>query len=205
MSKIKYYAVKIGRQTGIFSSWAECEAQVKGYPGAKFKSFGMQELAEEYLGITTESTVTPEATPETNIDGPYAFVDGSFNPHTNTYGYGGFLRENGQEHILQGSGSDVEKAKIRNVAGEIDGAVAAVKKALEIGLEKLNIYYDYQGIESWAVLDWKRNNPFTIEYSDFMQDAMQKINIVFIKVKGHTGVEGNERADVLAKAAVGVQ
>ena len=188
MAKNKFYAVKCGHETGIFKTWAECEAQVKGYAKVPLETYNL---------TTTETVEEPK--------GPYAFVDGSFNPNTNVYGYGGFLRADGQEYILQGSGNDSEKAKIRNVAGEIDGAVAAVKCALDLGLEELSIYYDYQGIESWAVLDWKRNNKFTHEYAEYMQEAMQKINIIFIKVKGHTGVEGNERADVLAKAAVGVQ
>ena len=203
MAKNKFYAVKCGHETGIFKTWAECEAQVKGYPNAQFKSFGLEELAQEYLDGTVPKNKPSETVEEPK--GPYAFVDGSFNPNTNVYGYGGFLRANGNEYVLQGSGNDSEKAKIRNVAGEIDGAVAAVKCALDLGLEELSIYYDYQGIESWAVLDWKRNNEFTHEYAEYMQEAMQKINIIFIKVKGHTGVEGNERADVLAKAAVGVQ
>ncbi|MBR6849825.1 MAG: RNase H1/viroplasmin domain-containing protein, partial [Lachnospiraceae bacterium] len=38
----KYYAVKVGLAPGIYQSWAECEAQVKGYPGALFKSFASE-------------------------------------------------------------------------------------------------------------------------------------------------------------------
>ena len=41
----KFYAVKQGRQTGIFSSWKECEAQVKGFKGAIYKSFASKEEA----------------------------------------------------------------------------------------------------------------------------------------------------------------
>jgi ribonuclease HI len=37
-----------------------------------------------------------------------------------------------------------------------------------------------------------------------MQEAGQKIVITFQKVKGHSGVEGNEEADRLAKEAVGL-
>ena len=35
----KYYAVRSGRKTGVFLSWAECEEQVKGFSGAEYKSF----------------------------------------------------------------------------------------------------------------------------------------------------------------------
>ncbi|MFR2592566.1 MAG: viroplasmin family protein [Butyribacter sp.] len=35
----KFYAVKEGRSTGVFASWAECKKQVDGYSGAKYKKF----------------------------------------------------------------------------------------------------------------------------------------------------------------------
>ncbi|MCD8108786.1 MAG: RNase H1/viroplasmin domain-containing protein [Clostridiales bacterium] len=47
--KKKFYAVKKGRKTGIFLSWAECERQVKGFPKAEYKSFTVREDAENYL------------------------------------------------------------------------------------------------------------------------------------------------------------
>ncbi|KII93313.1 hypothetical protein PLICRDRAFT_151900 [Plicaturopsis crispa FD-325 SS-3] len=34
-----FYAVNKGRATGVFMTWDECEAQIKGFPGAKFKKF----------------------------------------------------------------------------------------------------------------------------------------------------------------------
>ncbi len=44
--KPKYYVVWKGREPGIYTSWAECQAQVKGFPGAEFKSFPTREMAE---------------------------------------------------------------------------------------------------------------------------------------------------------------
>ncbi len=46
MGKQKYYVVWKGRKTGIFTTWVECEAQVKGYVGAEYKSFGSLTEAE---------------------------------------------------------------------------------------------------------------------------------------------------------------
>jgi ribonuclease HI len=46
MSKQKFYVVWKGRQTGIFNSWSECEAQVKGFTDAEFKAFGSRQEAE---------------------------------------------------------------------------------------------------------------------------------------------------------------
>jgi ribonuclease HI len=39
LAKSKYYVVWEGRQPGIYSTWAECQAQTNGFPQAKFKSF----------------------------------------------------------------------------------------------------------------------------------------------------------------------
>ena len=47
MAKIKFYVVWKGRQTGVYTTWAECQAQTNGYPQAVFKSFETRELAEK--------------------------------------------------------------------------------------------------------------------------------------------------------------
>lgn len=45
----KYYAVAKGRNIGIYTSWEECEKQVKRYPGAIYKSFKTKKEAQEYI------------------------------------------------------------------------------------------------------------------------------------------------------------
>jgi ribonuclease HI len=46
MPKQKYYVVWRGRRTGVFHSWADCEAAISGFPGAQFKSFESRTEAE---------------------------------------------------------------------------------------------------------------------------------------------------------------
>ena len=80
--------------------------------------------------------------------------------------------------------------------------MAAVKEAVAMGLTDLTIYYDYMGIEMWATGAWKRNKQGTIAYYDFIQSVNDKISLHFVKVKGHSGVEGNEEADRCDKVSV---
>lgn len=47
--KPAFYAVAKGRQTGIFSSWPECESQVKGFVGAVHKKFPSRSQAQDFL------------------------------------------------------------------------------------------------------------------------------------------------------------
>lgn len=46
-TKQKYYVVWEGVTPGIYKTWAECLAQVKGYPNARYKSFPSRAEAEE--------------------------------------------------------------------------------------------------------------------------------------------------------------
>ncbi len=51
MAPAKYYVVWKGRRTGVFSSWAECEKQVKGFVGAQYKAFAsLREANEAFRG-----------------------------------------------------------------------------------------------------------------------------------------------------------
>lgn len=204
----KYYAVKKGKVPGIYLSWNDCKAMVDGYQGAVYKSFKTIEEAEKF--ITGEKIISGMKASGKNTSesgetcSTYAFVDGSFNKGTHTYGYGGFLVTDNEKYVLQGADNDAEMATMRNVAGEIKGAEAAVKKAIELGIKELVIYYDYMGIEMWATGAWKRNKAGTIAYHDYIMSVREQIKLTFVKVKGHSGVEGNEEADKLAKQAVGI-
>lgn len=47
MAKKKYYTVWVGNTPGVYDSWDECQKQIKGFNGAKFKSFESKEEAEK--------------------------------------------------------------------------------------------------------------------------------------------------------------
>lgn len=52
MANNKFYAVRVGRNTGIFNTWDECQKNVTGFKGAVYKSFLTIEEANDFLGGT---------------------------------------------------------------------------------------------------------------------------------------------------------
>lgn len=45
----KYYVIREGSKTGIFTSWDECKEFVVGVKNARYKAFPTKEAAEEAL------------------------------------------------------------------------------------------------------------------------------------------------------------
>ena len=223
MSK-KYYAVKVGKVTGVFETWEECEASVKGYPGALYKSFKSEAEAYAYMGWSgqqltfdnmhevqgQEGPLSNEQTPDEDM--PYsntvkavAYVDGSYNEETTEFGYGVVMFYKGEKLLMKGSSKDADLVDMRNVAGEIQGAMKAMEFAVDNKISTITIYHDYLGISKWCSGEWKANKKGTKAYKKFYDQCKKQVSIIFEKVDAHTGDKYNEMADDLAKEAVGIK
>lgn len=196
MSK-KVYAVKKGRETGIFMDWDTCKKQVDGFAGAEYKSFADANEALIYLGLADDKI--------DDFAGVKAYVDGSFDQTSNRFSCGVVIIKDADNPItLNQAFEDEAAATHRNVAGEVMGSRMAIQYCLDNGIDELRIYHDYEGISKWANNEWKANHALTQDYKLFVSEARLKMKIEFVKVKAHTGNKYNELADKLAKEALGI-
>lgn len=195
-----YYAVKTGKKVGVYETWAECQVQVTGFSGAKYKKFGTFEEALDF--IEDEGDFLRPDSDNIKDNEIIAYVDGSFCIKTRTYSYGVVIISNEGKETYNGRENNKELTEMRNVSGEIKGAMIAMEKAIEKKKNILYLYFDYTGIEHWAKGDWKTNKNGTRLYKEFYDSIKDKLQVVFIKVRAHTGVEYNEEADRLAKEAI---
>ncbi|PPE04087.1 viroplasmin family protein [Williamsoniiplasma lucivorax] len=195
----KFYAVKVGRKTGVFQQWSEAEQQVKGFPNAVFKAFKTSQEAWDFVQAKTMGN--GKIIMVKSKDSAVAYTDGSFDPLTNTYSYGTVLLWN--DHVIKMSQrfDDQEIAALRNVAGELEGAKKAMKFAQLNKIKELVIHHDYAGVAKWATGEWKANLLFTQEYAAFTQEIQKDVKLSFVWVKGHSGDYYNEMADQLANKA----
>jgi ribonuclease HI len=189
----KVYAVRIGRKPGIYSTWNECKAQTMGFPGAKFKGFESMDAALEFMGATQKEKPKAEAV---------AYVDGSYYKGRGAYGV--VLFHNDTEIALSGLVSDPAFNSMNNVGGEVKGSEAAITYCISHGIKSLEIVHDYEGVASWATGDWKTNLAGTKAYKAFCDQAREKLDFSFRKVKSHSGDKLNDKADMLAKRQLGL-
>ena len=202
--KKKYYAVRKGRVTGILNSWDECKRSVIGFTGAEYKGFTDYEEARIYLdgGMAAKRDV-PDM--ENLQDGEaVAYVDGSYNVKTKVFSFGAVLFTKDGAKQAAKAFDDPELAAMRNVAGEILGAMYAMNYCVKTGIKRLALYYDYEGIEKWCTGAWKANKAGTAAYKSFYDGIKDDMEVIFVKVKGHSGDKYNDVVDVLAKKAAGV-
>ena len=133
-----------------------------------------------------------------------AYVDGSYNVATGEFSYGVVMFHNGQEHRFNKKFNEPGLASMRNVAGEIKGAEAAMEYAYKNGMSTLTIYHDYEGIAKWPLKEWAANKEGTKAYQEFYNNIKKYVDVRFVKVKGHSGDKYNDVADMLAKEALGI-
>lgn len=216
MSKKKYYAVKVGKKTGIYDTWEDCQKQVIGYSGAEYKSFKDKELAKKFMSSSSLSEVKEYKTKEVEAiklskkkDTVSVYTDGSWaNKEDGGKMYaGGFLIiENGEIVDRKCVNGDEEAlAELRNVAGEMQATVRAIHYVSKNmpRIKNMFVFVDYIGLMHWSIPvklgGWKRKNIHTQKYGEYLEKIKKCINIEFIHVKGHNKDRFNEEADRLAE------
>ncbi len=218
MAKKKYYAVRKGVTPGLYRSWPETEAQVKGFAGAEFKGFVSEDAArawlegveEQQIRTKKKDTVTPLPTVK---DGEIVvYTDGGAINNPGPGGYGAVLLRGDHERELYGG-----YRRTTNNRMELMACIAALS---ELGTckEKITLYSDSSYVvngmtKGWA-RKWKRNGWVKSDGQpvlnvDLWQDLLQLVedlNVVFHWVRGHAGNPYNERCDKLAtRSAVGTK
>ena len=235
MSK-KFYAVKVGKKPGVYTTWDECKEQVNKFPGSIYKSFKTLEEAEKFAGIKVENiskksktNVKSKLTSESkdkelkpikskaNVDyfenyiepedikcnyDMIAFVDGSYDRVSKTFGSGIAVIDIEKDLIQEYKTAGHDKWDQWNIVGEIEAAKYAIKLAHDEGLKKLCIYHDLKNISLWAAGTWQAKNEYTQSYVRFVEEYSKDLSITFIKVKGHSCNKYNDIADRLAREAI---
>lgn len=131
------------------------------------------------------------------------YTDGACSGNPGTGGYCAILIYNGREKVISGAQSDTTNNRME---------LLAVIKGLEALIEpcKVNLYSDSRyvvdafnekWIDSWINNGWKTASKKEVKNIDLWEDLLRlnithKIN--FIKVKGHSDNEYNNRCDKIA-------
>ena len=196
----KFYAVK-AEENRIFTDWDSCQAYLKGLSGYKYKSFSTKEEAEAYL---EDRDYYAEIIQNDLSNGfVVAFTDGSFEETVGKYSYGVVaISPNLKERTFSARGAKAEFLSTRNIAGEVEGVLTAVRWAFLNGYERIKIYHDYEGLSAWATGRWRAESPIAVYYVQEFSKYKGVVDVTFQKVKGHSNNKYNEIVDKLAKSAL---
>lgn len=228
----KYYAVRVGRQTGIYRTWDAAKKQVSGFSGAQYKSFTSAAEAQAFMGgqalsQPAQAKAAPSALGYTVVgdnatinahiaklqaDEAIAFTDGSYNKTTRQYAYGVVMIENlnGQittTHLAKALPADPNDDS-HQVIGEVTAVKAAIVWAKAHHKSSLAIYADYLGVHEWALGHWQAKSKAAIAYRQFILAQAGTIHLAFYKVHSHDAahpIDRNIEVDLLVKKTLGLR
>ena len=209
----KFYAVKRGRKTGLYTVWAECAAQVKGFQGAVYKGFMTEEEARAWLGGADARTEQPHAAAE--MAEPSA-PDADYIIHTdgsclrNPGGAGGWaavIETAATGAVEEKSGGAPETTNNRMELTAALMALSAVPEGARVALytdsQYLKNAFTKFWLPAWKKRGWKKADGEPVLNQDLwvqLDAAFAARQVQFHWVKGHAGNPRNERCDVLARA-----
>ena len=208
----KFYAVKRGRKTGLFTVWAECAAQVKGFQGAVYKGFMTEDEARAWLGGADARTEQPRAAAE--MAAPSA-PDADYIIHTdgsclrNPGGAGGWaavIETAATGAVEEKSGGDPETTNNRMELTAALMALSAVPEGARVALytdsQYLKNAFTKFWLPAWKKRGWKKADGEPVLNQDLwvqLDAAFAARQVQFHWVKGHAGNPRNERCDALAR------
>ena len=209
----RFYAVKRGRKTGLYTVWAECAAQVKGFQGAVYKGFMTEEEARAWLGGADARTEQTRAAAE--MAAPSA-PDADYIIHTdgsclrNPGGAGGWaavIETAATGAVEEKSGGDPETTNNRMELTAALMALSAVPEGARVALytdsQYLKNAFTKFWLPAWKKRGWKKADGEPVLNQDLwvqLDAAFAARQVQFHWVKGHAGNPRNERCDALARA-----
>ncbi len=212
MAKKKFYAVASGRKPGIYTSWADTEAQVKGYASAMFKGFPSKLEAETWMKDPKWSKKPTKQVRKTEVRQPHKpnsdcteiYTDGGAINNPGPGGYGAVIREDGTERELTGGYTHTTNNRMELMAC-IKGIENLESRSVSVALFS-DSKYVVNGIskgwaKNWRKKGWIKSDGKPAVNPDLWErllDLIEGMDIHFNWVKGHAGHPLNERCDKLA-------
>jgi ribonuclease HI len=202
---------------GIYTTWPECEAKVRGISGAKFQKAPSREQAESMLA-GEKKTLPP---------GHYAVVDGNHRggigvvlihqvdaarqtqEDLSTTLAAVFPDGIPSEDALTFSTAEA-LASIHNVAAELGAAYLALQRVP--AAQAVTLVHDHEGVGAWLTGSWRTKDPVVRALVEAIRTtvARRQLRVTYQLQRGHQAdrmgldplVQANQKADALATEAI---
>jgi len=201
-----FYAVAVGKKTGIYSNWEDCKAQIEDFQGAIYKKFNSNEEAIDFINDFSN-----------NI---YVYTDGACSNNGSSNAKAGIGIYFSKDNPLNVS-KELKGEKLTNNIAELKAVIYAINIIKNTKFKNKIIVTDSEYVIKCATTygaklaerEWKQKKDKIIPNLELVKEVYELTETYDIKFKhimAHTGAKdkhsiGNYYADLFANRAIGVE
>ena len=171
---MRFYAVRVGKTPGVYTTWNECKEQTNGYPGAIFKAFDSEEEANQFA-FPNKDVQSVDA--HVYIGGKSYFC--AVDRKRSCYSCGVVIDTGEDKILLAQNFFEAPDIPVSSMASFVIGAALGMSFCYGRGISRIMIHTPSPAVSGWCTREWEARSALALGYVILYDMLSARLKVFF--------------------------